>query len=341
MTYRPGRRAELTIEEFIRQLLEQTKPRFNTRANDSVIFSQAESRGVTTIVETGPYSSRARLLKIIDELADQRKIMYAPAVAAALQAAKERHPHYNFNFYAAEKRVLDKAEELKFDITSAADLGDLMEWMISEPTEAVPLSSFGRRSQQLQAEAKQRAQFLNNILQDRNTYPKWDGRHGKVIAVDAHTLESKTNEELAQIEREVNNLRRQMGMSREQQQETLHQFANKNRVGYDPQGNKIVGFENRPQSDSLDGAAAKPYSDNPTASPIAARVDIRSYQANAKVDYNGPHDANKVVSANDPFIVACRELAKAEVRDIALNNLQKFRELLRKDVNRLNRILGV
>src|SRR5579862_8751440 len=186
--YKPRNR-ELTLEEKIRQLLEGWRPRFNSPANDSVVVSAVKAENA---------ESREDILRIIDRLGDERNIIYAPAVSAALRVAKARHPRYNFDSYGAEKRVLDKAEEWKFDLTSVVDLSDTMEWIIG--IEHVPLSAFGKQSQQQQAAAEQRQRLLASIKGDKSTYPAWSGRHGKIIDIDAASLDSKTNEELAQIE---------------------------------------------------------------------------------------------------------------------------------------------
>ena len=320
---------EMTPEEAVREVLRTERPRWNAQANISFVVDGADGS-----------VNFARIRAEVDDLAKREKLIYAPAVAAALQAAKERHPHHSFDTRGSEGRILDEAEKLKFDITSAADLGDICEWMISEPDEKVPLSAYGREVQQQQAEAKQiaehRLKLLTSILQDRKaTYPEWSPRHGQVRYVDAHTLESKTNEELAVIERDVSALRRRMGLDRDGQREDLHQFANTNRVGYTDDGTKVVGFENRPKTDSLDAPTVRPYSNEDTQSAISVRTEARHGETDRAVS-----QANGAKA--DPFVnpETGRVYSKKEAYGLARNDLKTFRRLLNIDKNRLNRILG-
>src|SRR5260370_19821932 len=151
MAYRIARH-EMTTEEITRALLTDWRPRWNALANDSVVASAALEQGATT---------REELLRVIDRLGDQRAIIYSPAVATALQAAKNNHPYNSFDAYAVEKRVFDKAEELKFNIQSAADLSDIMSSLIEN--ERIPTNSYGQELQQQQRGIEQRTNEINSI----------------------------------------------------------------------------------------------------------------------------------------------------------------------------------
>lgn len=154
MAFRP-RRYEMTTEEIVRELLEKWRPRWNAPANDSVGVNSAREEGATT---------REEILNIIDRLGNERKIIYAPGVQAALDAAKARHPYNNFDVYAFENRVLDKCEELRFNIASVQDLSDIMSWLIEN--EDVPLSAQGRELQHQQRGIEQRTREINEITRN-------------------------------------------------------------------------------------------------------------------------------------------------------------------------------
>src|SRR5437870_8619591 len=101
-----GVRHEVPNDERVRILLEDERPRYDTSANDSVVINSLGEN----------IRTRKEILDIIDRLADGRKIIYAPGVSKALEVAKARHPHYSFDSHCFEKRILDKCEELKFNI---------------------------------------------------------------------------------------------------------------------------------------------------------------------------------------------------------------------------------
>ena len=186
---------------------------------------------------------------------------------------------------------------------------DICEWMISEKDERVPLSAYGRESQQQQALAKNINTIIQRITLGKSVFPRWSSSHGKVIDVNASTLYKGSLDELIAIDKEVAELRARRAGTREQQKETLHQFANQNRVGYDDKGNKIVGFENRPKTDSLDATPIRPYSGEDSKSAIAVRVEARHGETDR---------AANTTASNDPFISASgREYTKKEVYGIA------------------------
>jgi hypothetical protein len=320
MAFRRTARQEVPNEERVRILLEDTRQRYNAPANYGVIM-----RDVGDDTRT-----RQEILDIVDRLAEERKIIYTPAVSKALETAKNNHSHYNFDVFAAEKRVLDKAEEIKFDITSSNDLTDVMSWLIEN--EPVPLSSFGKDWQRQQAEAKRvaerRLQLLTSILTGRkNTYEQWDPKRYKIVYVDVASLESKSIPELEQIERDVLELRRRQNTTREGQRQELQRVADYHK-DYQPY---------RPgDTDSLDTdvVLTQPGDDK---SPITAHVDLRSYKENTRV----ATDVGGSKSTDDPFISSSgREYTKKEVYGIAKNDLTLFRKLMKADQNRLNRILG-
>ena len=318
-----------TTEGMVRVVLEKERPRWNCLANDSIIVANAD--GAIT---------RMEIRRTIDDLAEQGQLVQNPKVTAALDAAKLNHSDYDFNFLAIETLVLDAAEELGLNIASVTGLTRIMSQFIEQ--NKVQLSAQARERQREREQAKQAAEarlrLLTSILQGRkDTYPEWSSKHGKVIYIDVMTLEKKTTEELAQIEREVADLRRRMGMSREQQKETLHDFANQNRVGYDPDGNKIVGFENRPKTDSLDKPANRPYSEDSTKSAISVRTEARHGETDRAVS-----QVNGAATPSGPFISPAtgREYTKKEIYSLAKNDLKTFRALMKKDQNRLNRLIN-
>ncbi len=144
---------KMTTEDQVRWLLERNRPRWNAPANDSVVVNSAQ--GSTT---------REDILRVIDRLGDERNIIYAPAVAAALQAAKNNHLYNSFDAFALEKRVIDKCEELKWDITSTQNLADVMSWLIEN--EGVPINSNGEELQQQQRAIEQRTREINEITRN-------------------------------------------------------------------------------------------------------------------------------------------------------------------------------
>jgi hypothetical protein len=155
MTYRP--RYEMSTQDGVRELLEKWRPRWDAPANDAVVVDLIEKTIAT----------REEILNAIDRLGDERKIIYAPAVAEALQAAKNNHPYNSFDAYAVEKRVIDKAEELKFNIRSAGDLSDVMDWMVEN--EQVPLSAAGKEWRNQQHGIEQRTNEINSITKNYST----------------------------------------------------------------------------------------------------------------------------------------------------------------------------
>jgi hypothetical protein len=164
MSYRPKYEEvpneQLECSRRVRILLEDARPRFNSQANDSVIVG-----ALTSQVYGGEnVPSRAEILAAIDRLWDERKIIYAPAVQQALNAAKEKHPMNSFDSQAAEKMILDKAEEIKFSITSGRDLADVCDWLIEQG--GVPLSSAGEAGQQQVRSTVERCRMINEITSD-------------------------------------------------------------------------------------------------------------------------------------------------------------------------------
>ena len=143
---------KMTTEEQVRQLLQDRRQRFDAPANDGVVVTKAQADGATT---------REEILHVIDRLGDERKIIYAPAVQQALDAAKASKPLNNFNSYAAEKLILDKAEEIRFSITSGRDLADVCDWLVENTS--VPLSEEGRAAKQQLRGVEQRTNEINSI----------------------------------------------------------------------------------------------------------------------------------------------------------------------------------
>jgi hypothetical protein len=313
----------MSIGEMVRAELENNRRRYDARANDFFIIAAA--KGAITRIE---------IREVIDELAREGKLIYAPAVSAALAAAKARHKHYNFDAVAFDHRILDKAEEIKFDITNATDLGDVCEWLIEN--ENIPLSAYGLEAQEQQALAAKINAIIARITKGKDVFPRWSGAHGKVVDVSSSTLLKLTVPELIAIDKEVAELRARRAGTGDQQKEKLHEFANSRREGYLPDGTKIIGFENRPKLDSLDAAPIRPYSSD-KESPIAGRTDLRSYKENARVTT----DASAYGTAVDPFIAPSgKEYTKREIYGIAKNDLALFRRLMKVNSVRLNRILG-
>src|ERR1700688_3825144 len=157
MTYRPGYKEEVTNEERVRILLEDARPRYNCQANDSVIVGALTSQ----VYGSESVLSRSEILSAIDRLADERKIIYAPTVQAALDAAKERHPLNDFRAQAFEKMILDKATELGWDLTSAQNLSDICDWLLEN--QDVPLTEKGREAQQQLRGVEKRTDEINQI----------------------------------------------------------------------------------------------------------------------------------------------------------------------------------
>jgi hypothetical protein len=322
------RRYEMSLEEMVRAAFKNFR-RYDTPANDFKVIGIA--KGAITRYEVG---------SIIKQLALEGQLIYAPKVAEALAAAKEQHPHYDFNAKTFSERILDHAEHIRFDITSATDLTDVCSWLISQPEERIQLSAYGREAQQHQAEAKQiaerRLQLLTSILQGRKTtYPKWDPKEGKIMYIDAYSLEKREGEDdnahlsrLAHIEREVTDLRRQQNGTRGDQRQDLRQIADSNKE------HRIY----RPgDTDSLDTDAVPTKWGDDYKSPIAGLVDARSYSKNEKVVVG----TGTAAATADPFIsqTSGREITKSEAYAFAKNDLKTFRQLMKADYRRLNRIL--
>jgi hypothetical protein len=151
MTYRPGYKNEVPNEERVRILLKDLRPRYNCQANFGVILSDVGEN----------IRTRAEILSAIDRAGDERRIILAPAVQQALDAAKERHPLNDFRAQAFEKIILDKAEELKWDLTSAQNLSDICDWLLEQ--QDVPLTYQGREAQQQLRGVEKRTDEINQI----------------------------------------------------------------------------------------------------------------------------------------------------------------------------------
>ena len=252
MAYRIARH-EMTTEEITRALLTDWRPRWNALANDSVVASAALEQGATT---------REELLRVIDRLGDQRAIIYSPAVATALQAAKNNHPYNSFDAYAVEKRVFDKAEELKFNIQSAADLSDIMSWLIEN--ERIPTNSYGQELQQQQRGIEQRTNEINSITRNYTAGFKIRTPNGgtKVYDKDGHEIQfsssggrakprdggfdAMTNDEIHAIYEQVLEQRRLQSMSKEELRSEINPLrqqkyeASSTSLGPNPAGTELI-----------------------------------------------------------------------------------------------------
>jgi hypothetical protein len=351
-------------ESKLRSLLRSRYPDYGNEADVRVIEDIAKD------LEVG--NSIPALVEFLDNLINRRCIAYAPATAeaianakrkyrdfrvsytqpvrAALQEAKARYKDYNFNLETFERRVLSKVHELEWSTSSAQHIADVMESMIRDPNENVPLSFEGQLAERQRAEANRqareaqtRADYINamiqNICRGKAAYPVWSASHGKVINADSALLHNLARDgspeaiaQLEAIDRETAALRQQrFDMNLDQQREVLHEASNANRVGFvdsrftsDHKPKKVVGFDNRPRTIDLDREQPRPYSENPTDSPIRGRAVNASFS-----------DEPSFISA-----VTGKEMTKAEAIALAKNNLAAFRDLSKKDRLRLNRILA-
>jgi hypothetical protein len=322
----PYRRIEMTLGEHIRHLFENYRRAYNHTINDSVVVHVAEQRKVE--------NQRENLLRLIDELACGKQIIYAPGVEAALEEAKSRHRNYDFDSFSWEREIFEKTLLENFSLSNPGDLSDVMSWFIHHEgakDQRPPLSEFGKQSRQLNAQAKSKSELrlklLFKIMEGRKTsYEKWDAREGKIVFIDARTLETKSNEELAEIARDVASLR---GVSREDQRQKLQRVADSHK-DYKPY---------RPgDTDSLDtDAVPTQYKEgNDNTSAIRVRTETRHGETDRAVSQVSS------TASTDSFInpETGRVYNKKEVYGLATKDLNTFRKLLKADKNRLNLILS-
>jgi hypothetical protein len=323
--YRPRTQPvnQLGIETIVEKLMRVEFERYDSVGN--VKLAQEKAIAADAGIVAGKVG--VDIAKVRKFLKDEvlPSFQYTAAVSEALQNAKARHPEYNFDFRGADQRILDRAESMKFNITSAKDLGDVMQWMIEtgppDNYDKIELSSYGQRvdaerKQRQQAEAT-RKKLLDDIMQDRKTsYPQWDAARGKFVFVPAD-FDSLSTDDLLVIQQHVIQYRRATGASVENQRERLHKFANTQREGYLPDGTKVSGFDNRERGNVID-KAEKVY-DQP-AEAIVGRQEASA----------------------DPFInpLTAHEFTRTEVMALARNNYSQFKILMQRDGSRLNRLLS-
>ena len=198
MRFRP--RIEMSIEERVRDVLARWRPRYNARANDSIVLDHVQTVDLT--------NSGQAISTLVDQLAERGKVMYAPAVSEALEAAKRTgdNVNYNFNSFSFEKMVLDRAELEKFDITNAQDLADVMAALLYEG-EAVPRSARGEQVRFETSQEKQRQGLIQRITLGRAQFvlPQSAQKiflgvnHGKAINVDSRRIQGESLERLKEL----------------------------------------------------------------------------------------------------------------------------------------------
>jgi hypothetical protein len=287
-------------------------------------------------------TAREMLIQTINHIPGSSLEGKFSSVLAALETAKQDAWEWNANGFAAQREIFNTAYEADLDLANPVDLAATINELGKR--EFLSKSAEGREQEkQLQDAARkelEKATLRASIMQGRkSTYEKWDGKEGKIIYIDKESLERRANEDddahlsrLAQIDRDVSDLRRNQNGTRGDQRQNLRQIADSNKE------HRIY----RPgDTDTLDRDAVSSHRSSDDASPIKARVDIRNYQANAKVDYTGPRSGNESATAPDPFISKTSgcEITKAEAYGFAKNDLETFRKLTNKDSKRLNRIL--
>ncbi len=287
------------------------------------------------VAASGIGNNTQKLIEFLEANVDINRQTLARPVDIAFGEAEREHPDYDFTSTAIVRRVLEKVRSLEWNTSDPRDLSDTMSWLIAN--EGVPLSAEGRRKEQQRADAREaqaqadhRARVIANITKGKNQFPRWSPQHGKVVNVDSAMLNALTDEQLKAMDEEVAALRQQrFDMDRDQQRELLHEVSNQNRTGYtdqrftsDHKPQKIVGFDNRPRTVDLDREQPRPYSENPTDSPIRGHASVSS--------------------SSDPFISAVtgKEITKTEAVTLAKNDLAAFRKLTKHDSLRLNRILA-
>jgi hypothetical protein len=322
----------------LRSLLRSPASRYSDWGNDALIGLLEQK-----VAEQGIGSDTKKLIAFLETEIDINYNTLTPLVSIAYGEAEHLHDDYDFTSTALVRRVLEKTRELEWNTQNPTDIADVMDWLIKN--EGVPLSAEGRRREQQRADAKEekaKTDYINSVVQNicrgKAAYPVWSASHGKVINADAALLHSLAKQgtpeavaELERIDRETAALRQQRGMDKDQQREILHEAANQNRTGFidqrftsDHKPKKVVGFDNRPKTIDLDREQPRPYSENPTDSPIRGSAVNASFAAEPSF-----------VS-----VVTGKEITKAEAIALAKNNLAAFRVLSKKDPLRLNRILA-
>jgi hypothetical protein len=246
-----GRRYEMSSQEMVRAILEDERPRWNAQANDSIVISRVDGS-----------INRSRIRSEIDSLADAGELVQNPAVTAALAAAQARHPLIDFGALAFQKIILDKATELKWDLTSAQNLSDVMDWLLEQ--QEVPLGEEGREAQQQQRDVERRTGEINFITRNYTAGFKIRTPNGgiKVYDRDGHEIQfsssggrakprdggfdAMTDDEISAICEQVRTERRMRGMTKEGLRAEIdpvrhHKYADSSvSLGPNPAGVELV-----------------------------------------------------------------------------------------------------
>lgn len=219
MSYRP--RVEMTSQEMVRHVLKTERPLWDCLANDGIVIPRIDGS-----------VNRAAIRNEIDRLASEGQLIHSPAVLAALDAAKARHPLSDFGALAFEKIILNKTIELGWDLTSAQNISDVMDWLLEQ--QEIPLSEAGREAQQQQRNVEQRTNEINEITRNYSSGFKIRTVNGGIKVYDKDGFEiqfsssggrakpkdggfdSKTDEEIHSIYEQVMDERCLRSLSKEE-----------------------------------------------------------------------------------------------------------------------------
>jgi hypothetical protein len=316
-----GRMTTALLRIVVGQTVRDNYSRYLCEANVGLVFDEV----VKAINQFDTNAKAVITIKHVTKTMIERgQLILAPDVANALKTAAGQFPQYELGYDAVRDMLINEVDRRKGNITNPANYDAIVqEWEQSGPGK-LKLSQYG---QQLEAgraakarEDKQYRDLLADIMRDRKTsWPQWDGARGKYIFRPIEELHRMTVEELAEVQKSVAHYRALTNATPEQQREHLHKFANTQREGYTPEGDKIVGFENRPSKTNYD-TAVKHHENDTTA--------IAGYR--------------EADNSTDPFInpQTAREFTRAEAVNLSNTDWPKFKTLMTKDGIRLNRILA-
>jgi hypothetical protein len=239
MSYRP--RVEMSSQEMVRHVLKTERPLWDCLANDGIVIPRIDGS-----------VNRATIRNEIDRLASEGQLIHSPAVLAALEEARARHPLNDFGALAFQKIILNKATELGWDLTSAQNLSDVMDWLLEQ--QEVPLSEAGRAAQQQQRNVEQRTNEINEITRNYSSGFKIRTVNGgiRVFDKDGHEVQfsssggrakprdggfdGMSDSEINLIYEQVTEQRRLQGLSREALRAEINPVRQQN---YESSGNSL------------------------------------------------------------------------------------------------------
>lgn len=257
-----------------------------------------------------------------------------PALAA-YRDGEAQHPDHDFSLLAFQVRVYEKIRELDWDPVNSQDVADVMDSLIKDPNEKVPLSDEGQRNEEAQQTTSRFNRLIQNITRGKDKFPRWSPQHGKIVNVNSSTLQNLTISELEALDKEITTLRQQRNdEDRQQQNDRLRDVADENR-GYKvfrPGDKDQLGGEIKYADDTKGTNKFEFVGEAPTQSkPTTGKMDRSAPLANPSED----------VLFTSP--VTGMQYSKKEAYALAGGSevdRRLFRKMMNTNLARLNSILA-